>query len=325
MKVFYEKRWFIIIGVVFLATISYFGYQKYESSREEQTVRTYFPSYTLIDYKFVLNGKGIVLNWEEEPEDSNMILGSYAKSKVQDIKVGKRYIVSSEIRLTFKYRETFSTDYRNTYKKGEYYNLNIYDIEDSMSMKTVDLFKLVRQFDSNLVPDEGIRRIAFTGDSEYVLIGTWNLSDKKRSDYLLAINLNTTEVELASDIAGLHSATTGKNEITTGTNLDESVGVGPYENNFYFGTSMPAKSISSQWQLNKEYPEAYQLFLKDDNLYLLDDTVNLETQAAALALFCPEGTNIFQNVTIDADYSVDGQEHTVNSYDEFIQYFKADK
>ncbi len=35
-----------------------------------------------------------------------------------------------------------------------------------------------------------------------------------------------------------------------------------------------------------------------------------------------EGTNLFENVKIPAENSVDGQEHIVNSQEEFIRYYR---
>ena len=38
-------------------------------------------------------------------------------------------------------------------------------------------------------------------------------------------------------------------------------------------------------------------------------------------LLYKEGTNLFENVKIPAENSVDGQEHIVNSQEEFIKYY----
>ena len=39
-------------------------------------------------------------------------------------------------------------------------------------------------------------------------------------------------------------------------------------------------------------------------------------------LLYKEGTNLFENVKIPAENSVDGQEHIVNSQEEFIKYYR---
>ena len=42
-----------------------------------------------------------------------------------------------------------------------------------------------------------------------------------------------------------------------------------------------------------------------------------------LKLVLPEGTNIFKDITIPATSSKDGQEHLVQSEEEFLQYYKS--
>lgn len=39
-------------------------------------------------------------------------------------------------------------------------------------------------------------------------------------------------------------------------------------------------------------------------------------------LLYKEGTDLFENVKIPAENSVDGQEHIVNSQEEFIKYYR---
>ena len=39
-------------------------------------------------------------------------------------------------------------------------------------------------------------------------------------------------------------------------------------------------------------------------------------------LLYKEGTNLFENVKIPAENSIDGQEHIVNSQEEFITYYR---
>lgn len=42
-----------------------------------------------------------------------------------------------------------------------------------------------------------------------------------------------------------------------------------------------------------------------------------------LKLVLPEGTNIFKDITIPVASSKDGQEHLVQSEEEFLQYYKS--
>lgn len=87
-------------------------------------------------------------------------------------------------------------------------------------------------------------------------------------------------------------------------------------------------SDTDSWSFRRLYPDAYKMFIEENKyldysiIYLLPGYNSLEQQADALALFYPEGTNIFEGITIDAKYSVDGQAHEVNSREEFFRYYK---
>ena len=54
----------------------------------------------------------------------------------------------------------------------------------------------------------------------------------------------------------------------------------------------------------------------------LNRETNVELVKNVTELFFPPGTNVFENVTIPAEYSVDGQEHVINSAEELQKYYK---
>ena len=47
----------------------------------------------------------------------------------------------------------------------------------------------------------------------------------------------------------------------------------------------------------------------------------MDTNIPILKLLVNQKTNLFKNVTIPAEYSIDGQEHEIHSYDEFKQFY----
>ena len=57
----------------------------------------------------------------------------------------------------------------------------------------------------------------------------------------------------------------------------------------------------------------------------LNRETNVELVKNVTELFFPPGTNVFENVTIPAKYSVDGQGHVINSAEELQKYYKEDE
>ena len=51
------------------------------------------------------------------------------------------------------------------------------------------------------------------------------------------------------------------------------------------------------------------------------DRPSVDTNIPILKLLVNQKTNLFKNVTIPAEYSIDGQEHEIHSYDEFKQFY----
>jgi hypothetical protein len=75
-----------------------------------------------------------------------------------------------------------------------------------------------------------------------------------------------------------------------------------------------------------KYPKAAEIFSKNDSMIaLLKDITSLEDNLPLLQLLVKDGTNLFEDVRIPTKYSVDGQEHTVNSLEEFKQYYDLQK
>ena len=83
---------------------------------------------------------------------------------------------------------------------------------------------------------------------------------------------------------------------------------------------------TKQWLLNRKYPKSMEIISKNPEtsyIYKLASDDDLETSIDMIKLVFPEGTNIFKDTTIPAASSKDGQEHLVQSEEEFLQYYKS--
>jgi len=76
--------------------------------------------------------------------------------------------------------------------------------------------------------------------------------------------------------------------------------------------------------LASKYPKAFDILSKGllSELYFLGKE-DVRFKISLLKLVLPEGTNIFKGITIPAASSKDGQEHLVQSEEEFLQYYKS--
>ena len=86
-----------------------------------------------------------------------------------------------------------------------------------------------------------------------------------------------------------------------------------------------AKNVNTDINLFAIYPEFKEKMLSgkywiDPRLQLLSSKEWFDT---LLHWFAPKGQDILSGVKIEAQYSIDGQEHEIRSYDEFKQYYNG--
>ena len=90
-----------------------------------------------------------------------------------------------------------------------------------------------------------------------------------------------------------------------------------------FGFKEPVEK-SQYLSLSSKYPKVFDILSKgvlSELDFLGEEDVRFEISLLKLVL--PEGTNIFKDITIPAASSKDGQEHLVQSEEEFLQYYKS--
>ena len=79
-------------------------------------------------------------------------------------------------------------------------------------------------------------------------------------------------------------------------------------------------SDAKMWTM---YPKAAEIFSEKESMIgILGKESDLEEYLPILKLFAKEGENLFSDVKIPAEYTVDGKEHVVNSQEEFYRNFK---
>lgn len=289
-------------------------------------VGEYIPSQKISDYEMILNGQAVVVNWEKK--ENKLFLDKDYKESMPRIEVGNRYIISQELLLNqfFFYKE-YAPYYRNTYNFGEYVKLVVYDSQNEMATKEIDMFRVIRNYNKNYISNLDYAIVFDEQNEEYVEFEVWDTTniadDEKPPMTKIYVHLTTEKVYSENDLSIVPS-----NLIWDGGYISDSLignlkseNIGIDSTNWIFLADEFTKDNASDWSFKERYPDAYQLFLEDNPLYLLKSDTDFPLQAKALSLFFPEGYNLFENATIPAYASIDGQSHSVNSYEEFIKYY----
>lgn len=206
---------------------------------------------------------------------------------------------------------------------GEYWYLNVYTLKKGkLVSKKVDIFDILKKTDPN--------------QNTAVLSVSWNMYFKGKHyvwlkaerglshDGGLWINLddevvaNFSEEEL-DEISKYTEGPTPFWFSDIGRKiLPEKVHTFGREI-FFEGT--PDDNIA----LKQTNSKAFELLQSEESYVAVLGSLNLEQSVEIAQLFFPEGTNIFENVTIPAEYSIDGKEHKITTYEEFAKYYKVKK
>ena len=241
---------------------------------------------------------------------------------------GYGYFVNSYMKLKNNPKQGLYDFNRNVPEKGEYWKLAVHKPEgERLERKEFDVFKMVRSFDDKLVPSliepTGVRKDATNG-KRYVRIILHPEHSEKDEDYkVYFIDLDEGKILPANEVKPDKLSTHHNfvSETSFHDNLDKK-GVGVSTTGVGLYDTYPQKNLKKT-VLAQDYPELYKIMQKSDaHVAFLNEEVDIELVQKITELFFPPGTNVFENVTIPAKYSVDGQEHVVNSAEELQQYYK---
>ena len=303
---FSKKMVFIVMLVGVLLLTPYLGYKYY--------VNKYVKPYTIflfkrkiVDYKYIEDGKALVIKWDyDNPLDYWL-----ASQSTYVYWVGP---VASQNKIVQEYKRL--PIYRNEPTEGEYWKIAVYDIKTKgFPSKDYDVFKMTRDYDSNDIPVGIASTIYISEGRELLDIHLKNAKDG--SLFTKSIDLNEGKiVELGKgrDYEQYATATSFYNLLPDSKDY--------YMFNWEFGVSKDGK-LAKDALIRQKYPEAAKL-LEDNNgsIVVLADKPSIENNMPIYQLLYKEGTNLFENVKIPAENSVDGQEHIVNSQEEFIRYYR---
>ena len=306
---FSKKAVFIVILVGVLLLTPYLGY-KYYVNKYVNPYSTFLLKRKIVDYKYIEDGKALAIKWDyDNPLDYWLASQSTYVYWVSP--------VASQNKIVQEYKRlAISSMYRNEPIEDEYWKIAVYDIKTKdFSSKDYDVFKMTRDYDSDYIPT-GIDSVIYISEGRELL--DIYLKNAKNG------SLSTKSIDL--DEGKIVELGEGKNYIQYAKATSFATLLPESENYFMYNWEI---GISKEGKLDKDalirqkYPEAAKL-LEDNNgsIVVLADKPSIENNMPIYQLLYKEGTNLFENVKIPAENSVDGQEHIVNSQEEFITYYR---
>lgn len=306
---FSKKAVFIVMMVGVLLLTPYLAY-KYYVNKYVDPYSTFLFKRKIVDYKYIEDGKALAIKWDyDNPLDYWIASQSTYVYWVSPV-VSQNKIVQEYKRLS-----TSSTQ-RNEPIEDEYWKITIYDIKTKdFPSKDYDIFKMTRDYDSDYIPT-GIDFVIYTSEGRE-LLDIYLKNAKDGSLFTKSIDLDEgkiVELGMRRDYEKYATATNFYDLIPESKNY--------LMYNWDIGISKEGK-LDKDALIRQKYPEAAKL-LEDNNgsIVVLADKPSIENNMPIYQLLYKEGTNLFENVKIPAENSVDGQEHIVNSQEEFITYYR---
>ena len=347
MKKIMKSKLVQIILLVLTVIGFYFAYQAYRRHELTQFVM-WSPRAKIASYEFMDDNKAVAIDWDNESE-----LKEAEEAKKYDSRInvnnrktatnGEHFIVRQSYKLksaTYKYwiLEEDAVPYlkSNIPEQGEYWLLDVYDTKNgTIKQKTYDVFKMVREYNKDYIPigvAESSKLLQSENETDYLPIKMAVNSEPSAKTFIGIIDLTSGKIlsETPSGKSGEEFYDVFKNTIKNRDYFEDIINQNDRlsNQNFTFDSSkFSFKELveNSQYpSLASQYPKAFDILSKGllSEVYFLGKE-DVRFKISLLKLVLSEGTNIFKDITIPAASSKDGQEHLVQSEEEFLQYYKS--
>lgn len=344
MKKMIKAKPFLIVLLVVTIGGVYLAYQTYRKHELTQFVM-WSPRVKMVDYEFIHDNKAVAIRWDNEAE-----LKEAEEAKKHDSRInienmtrvnGERYIVQQSYKLKsapYKYwtLEENAVPFlnSNTPERGEYWLLDVYDTKGGkIKQRTYDVFKMVREYNKDYIPrmiPDYTQLLRTEQGKTYLPI---NMVVSRKPEFKSESAL--IDIEVGKIVESTPSGQTAKDfydreKRTYKPNFEGVMNQNDKLSNQKFGFVFSIFGFKEPVQkdqypsLASEYPKIFDILnggLFSELYFLGKEDVSLKI--SFLKLLLPEGTNIFKDITIPATSSKDGQEHVVQTEEEFLQYYQA--
>ena len=272
------------------------------------------------DYEIIADGAGIITHWKSTDPKEDRLMKKYGSYYYFDpVRIGSKHILNMNMKL----REDLSFQSKRP-SDDEYWTVSVYKVDGERlkAENEIDLYKIVEQYDSDYVPSELGYIYNFNGH-ELVSLQIRSLKDSSVWK-LVYLNLDTHNLE--------QNETLEKNNQRK-PSPEFNVSIDREKNsiekfNFYENCFSISPKDLSKTQFKKS-SKAYQLLNQKDTKVIILNSMNSADQyaksIAVFELFMKKGVNLYQDVTIPAEVSKDGQVHTTQTKEEFDRYYDLEK
>ena len=272
------------------------------------------------DYEMIADGAGIITHWKSTDPKEDRLMREYGSYYYFDpVRVGSKHI----LHMNVKFRENFY--YRTTPpEKDEYWTVSVYKVngERLKEEKELDLFKVVEQFDPDYIPTELGSVYSWNG-RELVSLQIRSTKDNSVRK-MMYLNLDTRKLERNETLENDHQRKPIPDFNVPIDREKSSIEELKFFKNWF---SIDPKDLSKT-QFKKS-SKAYKLLnQKDTQVIVIKPQTSADQYARSIAvfeLFMKKGVNLYQDVTIPAELSRDGQTHTTQTKEEFDHYYDLEK
>ena len=315
-----KKKMVLALLVLFSLIAGIWLYIRFSTESYYKQFTDYSGKAKIDDYEMIADGAGIITHWKSTDPKEDRLMREYGSYYYFDpIRVGSKHI----LHMNVKFRENFY--YRTTPpEKDEYWTVSVYKVngERLKEEKEIDLFKVVEQFDPDYIPTELGSVYSWNG-RELVSLQIRSTKDNSVRK-MMYLNLDTRKLERNETLENDHQR---KPVPAFNARLDReksSIEELKFFKNWF---SIDPKDLSKT-QFKKS-SKAYKLLNQKDTKVIVIKPQNSADQyarsIAVFELFMKKGVNLYQDVTIPAEVSKDGQVHTTQTKEELDQYYDLEK
>lgn len=315
-----KKKMVLALLVLFSLIAGIWLYIRFSTESYYKQFTDYSGKAKIDDYEMIADGAGIITHWKSTDPKEDRLMREYGSYYYFDpIRVGSKHI----LHMNVKFRENFY--YRTTPpEKDEYWTVSVYKVngERLKEEKELDLFKVVEQFDPDYIPTELGSVYSWNG-RELVSLQIRSTKDNSVRK-MMYLNLDTRKLERNETLENDHQRKPIPDFNVPIDREKSSIEELKFFKNWF---SIDPKDLSKT-QFKKS-SKAYKLLNQKDTKVIVIKPQNSADQyarsIAVFELFMKKGVNLYQDVTIPAELSRDGQPHTTQTKEEFDHYYDLEK
>ena len=315
-----KKKMVLALLVLFSLIAGIWLYIRFSTESYYKQFTDYSGKAKIDDYEMIADGAGIITHWKSTDPKEDRLMREYGSYYYFDpIRVGSKHI----LHMNVKFRENFY--YRTTPpEKDEYWTVSVYKVngERLKEEKELDLFKVVEQFDPDYIPTELGSVYSWNG-RELVSLQIRSTKDNSVRK-MMYLNLDTRKLERNETLENDHQRKPIPDFNVPINREKSSIEELKFFKNWF---SIDPKDLSKT-QFKKSSKVYKLLNQKDTKVIVIKPQNSADQYARSIAvfeLFMKKGVNLYQDVTIPAEVSKDGQVHTTQAKEEFDQYYDVEK